>query len=70
MLRAKGIIPPKEEQELTEDDIVSMVENTIQQKSQGSTFTFKACWYTMCDNNVFSPFLQRETTVLISICTK
>lgn len=35
VLRAKGIIPPKEEQELTEDDIVSMVENTIQQKSQG-----------------------------------
>jgi len=35
VLRAKGIIPPKEEKELTEEDIVSMVESTIQQKSQG-----------------------------------
>ncbi|XP_045181408.2 phosducin-like protein 3 [Mercenaria mercenaria] len=35
VLRAKGILPPKEEIELTEDDIVAMVENTIQQKSNG-----------------------------------
>ena len=35
VLRAKGILPPKEKKELTEDDIVSMVENTIQQKSKG-----------------------------------
>ena len=35
VLRAKGILPPKEETELTEDDIVSMVENTIEQKSKG-----------------------------------
>lgn len=35
VLRAKGILPPKEEKELTEDDIVAMVENTIEQKAQG-----------------------------------
>ncbi|XP_067665321.1 phosducin-like protein 3 [Haliotis asinina] len=34
VLRAKGIIPPKE-QEVTEDDLVNMVEQTIQEKSQG-----------------------------------
>lgn len=34
ILRAKGILPPKEEKELTEDDIVSIVENTIEQKSK------------------------------------
>lgn len=34
MLRAKGILPPKpKEAEITEDDIVNMLEQTIQQKS-------------------------------------
>lgn len=33
MLRAKGIIPQKEKKdEITEDDIVNMLENTIEQK--------------------------------------
>ncbi|XP_060553545.1 phosducin-like protein 3 [Ruditapes philippinarum] len=35
VLRAKGILPPKEEKELTEDDIVAMVENTIENKAKG-----------------------------------
>ena len=36
ILRAKGIIPEKpKEKEITEEDIVSMVENTIQKKVDG-----------------------------------
>lgn len=35
VLRAKGIIPPKEDTGITEDDIVNMVEQTITQKSHG-----------------------------------
>ncbi len=35
VLRAKGIIPPKEKQEITEDDIVGMLEQTIDQKAAG-----------------------------------
>ena len=34
VLRAKGIIPPKEPQ-ITEDDIVNMLEETIEKKAQG-----------------------------------
>ncbi|XP_055535397.1 viral IAP-associated factor homolog [Wyeomyia smithii] len=32
VLRAKGIIPPKKEKEITEDDIIGMIENTIEQR--------------------------------------
>jgi hypothetical protein len=32
-LRAKGIIPPKKEKEITEDQIVSMLEQTIEEKT-------------------------------------
>lgn len=36
ILRSKGIIPPKKEKEITEDEIVGMVEQTIKEKqSQG-----------------------------------
>ncbi|XP_023323007.1 viral IAP-associated factor homolog [Eurytemora carolleeae] len=35
VLRAKGILPPKEKKDITEDDIVSMLEATIQKKSGG-----------------------------------
>ncbi|XP_058461515.1 viral IAP-associated factor homolog [Malaya genurostris] len=35
VLRAKGIIPPKKEKEITEDDIIGMIENTIEQKQNG-----------------------------------
>lgn len=35
VLRAKGILPPKEEKEITEEDIVKMLENTIEKKAQG-----------------------------------
>ncbi|VDI07983.1 Hypothetical predicted protein [Mytilus galloprovincialis] len=38
ILRQKGILPPKEEKEITEDDIISMVENTIDEKSHGKAF--------------------------------
>jgi len=38
VLRAKGIIPEKpKEKEVTEDDIVSMLEKTIKEKSGGNT---------------------------------
>jgi hypothetical protein len=38
VLRAKGILPPKEkETEITEDDIVNLVEHTVQKKTQGKT---------------------------------
>jgi len=33
VLRAKGILPPKEKKDITEDDIVNMLEETIQKKS-------------------------------------
>ena len=36
VLRAKGILPPKEKKDITEDDIVSMLEQTIQQKTGGT----------------------------------
>lgn len=36
VLRAKGILPPKpKEKEITEDDIIGMIENTIEQKANG-----------------------------------
>ena len=35
VLRAKGIIPPKQQQEITEDDIVGMLEQTIEKKATG-----------------------------------
>ncbi|KAL9704461.1 hypothetical protein quinque_007979 [Culex quinquefasciatus] len=36
VLRAKGILPPKpKEAEITEDDIIGMIENTIEQKANG-----------------------------------
>lgn len=34
ILRSKGIIPPKEEKEISEDQIVSMLEETIEKKTQ------------------------------------
>lgn len=36
ILRAKGILPPKQETEVTEDEIVSMLEQTIEQKQKSS----------------------------------
>lgn len=38
ILRSKGILPPKEEKGITEEDIINMVENTIEQKSKGQNF--------------------------------
>ncbi|XP_052102975.1 phosducin-like protein 3 [Mytilus californianus] len=38
ILRQKGILPPKEEKEITEDDVISMVEKTIEEKSHGKAF--------------------------------
>jgi hypothetical protein len=39
ILRAKGIIPEKpKEKEITEDDIVSMLEQTVKEKSSGQSF--------------------------------
>ncbi|XP_052249723.1 LOW QUALITY PROTEIN: phosducin-like protein 3 [Dreissena polymorpha] len=35
VLRAKGILPPKEEKEITEEDLIKMVESTIENKSKG-----------------------------------
>jgi hypothetical protein len=36
VLRAKGILPPKEKKDITEEDIVNMLEQTIQQKTGGT----------------------------------
>ncbi|XP_036356775.1 phosducin-like protein 3 isoform X1 [Octopus sinensis] len=33
VLRAKGILPPKEEKEITEDEIIKLVESTIKEKT-------------------------------------
>ncbi len=39
VLRAKGIIPPKPvEKEITEDEIVKMLEGTIQERSGGISY--------------------------------
>ncbi|XP_074656143.1 phosducin-like protein 3 [Tubulanus polymorphus] len=38
VLRAKGIIPDKEQPEITEDDVVKMVEQTIQDKTTGKDY--------------------------------
>ena len=35
ILRQKGILAPKQETEVTEDDILSMVEQTIDRKTNG-----------------------------------
>ena len=32
VLRAKGIIPPKKEKEITEEQIIDIVERTVQEK--------------------------------------
>ena len=37
VLRAKGILPPKQEKEISEDDIVNLLEETIQKKAHGKT---------------------------------
>ena len=40
VLRAKGILPPKpKEAEVTEDDLIAMVEQTIKQKSGSECFS-------------------------------
>lgn len=46
ILRSKGIIPPKEK-EITEDEIVNLVEQTIQdKKNKGRIFSFsKVCFH-------------------------
>lgn len=36
ILRSKGILPPKKEKEITEDDIVNMLETTIEEKQSKS----------------------------------
>lgn len=38
ILRSKGIIPPKEK-EITEDQIVSMLEATIEKKTKGESLS-------------------------------
>ena len=35
MLRAKGILPPSEDVEITEEALVNLVENTVAEKSRG-----------------------------------
>jgi hypothetical protein len=46
VLRAKGILPPKEKKDITEEDIVNMLEQTIQQKTGGTKRDCDArIWY-------------------------
>ncbi|XP_050429368.1 viral IAP-associated factor homolog [Adelges cooleyi] len=35
ILRAKGILPPKKEKEITEDDVINLVEQTVREKQNG-----------------------------------
>ena len=56
VLRAKGIIPEKpKEKEVTEDDIVSMLEKTIKEKSGGNNL-YKVPYHSiqLCINSVSS----------------
>jgi len=34
-LRSKGIIPPKKEKEITEEDVINLVEQTVREKQNG-----------------------------------
>jgi len=38
-LRAKGILPPREAVEVTEEDMVNIVESTIAERSRGIILT-------------------------------
>merc|ERR1711893_11465 len=38
VLRAKGILPPREEKEISEEQLIGMVEQSIQEKSQGKGY--------------------------------
>ena len=55
VLRAKGIIPEKpKEKEVTEDDIVNMLEKTIKEKSGGSVLNEPTTNYMkICDTNIY-----------------
>jgi len=35
ILRAKGILPPKKEKEITEEDVINLVEQTVREKQNG-----------------------------------
>lgn len=35
ILRAKGILPPKKEKEITEEDVINIVEQTVREKQNG-----------------------------------
>lgn len=36
ILRAKGILPPKKEKEITEEDVINLVEQTVREKQNGN----------------------------------
>lgn len=36
ILRAKGIIPKKKEKEITEEDVINLVEQTVREKQNGN----------------------------------
>ena len=38
ILRKKGILPPKQEKEISEDEIVKLLEDTVKEKTQGKAF--------------------------------
>jgi len=45
VLRAKGILPQRETVEVTEEDVVNIVESTIAEKSKGElSFSFLQCF--------------------------
>lgn len=56
ILRAKGIIPQKEK-EISEDQIVSMLEETIEKKTQGK---WRAKWVTHALANRVNWFRWKE----------
>ena len=57
VLRAKGIIPekPKEKKDITEDDIVQMLEATVQKKTNGNPRRF---YIPVCVMVVFNSILH------------
>lgn len=54
ILRSKGIIPPKEK-EISENDIVNLVESTISQKNQSNTFSYSSSIHILIDYSCY-PF--------------
>jgi hypothetical protein len=74
VLRAKGILPPKETLEVTEQDLINMVEAAIEQKSRGNYWSYMQVslrlWemcrsHKVCNCQVFHDCCSYEHSIFI-----